>query len=95
MVPFSILDSSLGTFALPNCDEFNAARVVVCTCVMASVVKGLMYAGNPLENGLLGFSHLLIDEAGQVGRDVIATRMSVYFIYLLSLFSAVTYIYLL
>ena len=59
------------TFALPTRAELAELRVVVATCSAAGLLCHGQYAGDPLEPGgtrepRLRFTHIMIDEAGQV-----------------------------
>lgn len=61
-VPARILDFSKvnrdGTFSVPQKDELMNFRVVISTCVSASVMYGI-----GMQNG--HFTHIFVDEAGQ------------------------------
>lgn len=46
------------TFSIPPLDELKRYRVIVCTCISASVTYGIgMTRGH--------FTHIFVDEAGQ------------------------------
>lgn len=52
----SSYNSESGTFNIPKVEYFYEKKVVVSTCVNAGVLSGL---------GILPFTHVFIDEAGQ------------------------------
>lgn len=56
LVPYSV--SKAGHFAFPGLDTMNTFRVVICTCISASVFHGAGMASGH-------FSHIFIDEAAQ------------------------------
>ena len=65
MLPFCYLDVTLGAFALPTAQQIRAKRVVVVTCGAAGLLREA-FATTP-QDPLITFTHVLIDEAGQVG----------------------------
>lgn len=64
MLPFCYLDEALGAFTLPTAQEIQAKRAVVVTCGAAGLLREA-FAPSALEPPTT-FSHILIDEAGQV-----------------------------
>ena len=65
VLPFCHLDEALGAFTLPTAQEIRAKRVVVATCGAAGLLREA-FASNT-EEPPITFTHVLIDEAGQVG----------------------------
>ena len=69
MLPFCYLDEELGAFTLPSAEEILARRAVVVTCGAAGLLReAYVPAGQPMTGSELPitFTHVLIDEAGQV-----------------------------
>ena len=64
MLPFCYLDEGLGAFTLPAAEEILAKRAVVVTCGAAGLLReGFALFGTM---PLITFTHVLMDEAGQV-----------------------------
>ena len=62
VLPFCCLDNELRAFWLPSRAEVAEKRVVVASCIAAGTLREGAYADpQPLQ-----FSHVFIDEAGQV-----------------------------
>ena len=64
VLPFCYLDEALGAFTLPTAQEIRAKRAVVVTCGAAGLLREA-FAPSVLEPPIT-FTHVLIDEAGQV-----------------------------
>ncbi len=64
VLPFCHLDEALGAFTLPAAQEIRAKRVIVATCGAAGLLREA-FASTPQEPPIT-FTHVLIDEAGQV-----------------------------
>ena len=62
VLPFCGLDNELRAFSLPSRAEVAGKRVVVVSCIAAGTLREGAYA----EPQPLQFSHVFIDEAGQV-----------------------------
>ena len=63
-------DEATRTFALPLAEELAELRIVVATCSAAGLLCHGEYAGqhrSGLMSQRLSFTHIMIDEAGQVG----------------------------
>ena len=79
MLPFCYLDEELGAFTLPSAEEILARRAVVVTCGAAGLLReAYLPAGQPVTGSELPitFTHVLIDEAGQVCYLTISSRVS-------------------
>ncbi len=61
VLPYCKLSDTIGAFKLPAIDYLKNARVVVATCGAAGMLRAGSY-----ETKHLRFTHVLIDEAGQV-----------------------------
>jgi hypothetical protein len=58
------LDEGLGAFMLPSAEEILAKQAIVVTCGAAGLLReGFMLPGI---NPIITFTHVLMDEAGQV-----------------------------
>ena len=72
VLPFCYLDEELGAFTLPSAEEILARRAVVVTCGAAGLLReAYLPAEQPATGSELPitFTHVLIDEAGQVRAD--------------------------
>ena len=66
-------DHGTRTFALPPVAELAALRVVVATCSAAGLLSFGEYAGERGDGTRmhpLTFTHVMVDEAGQVGASL-------------------------
>ena len=70
MLPFCRVDDSRRTLALPSPVNVAAARVVICTCGAAGMLREGDYAKYTPK---IQFTHVMIDEAGQVRKHREAT----------------------
>ena len=61
VLPYCKMSDTIGAFKLPAIDYLKSARVVVATCGAAGMLREGSY-----ETKDLRFTHVLIDEAGQV-----------------------------
>ena len=66
VLPFCVLNEEVGAFTLPDLARLRAARTVVATCGAAGILREA-FPDPEAGSGLgLGFTHCMIDEAGQV-----------------------------
>ena len=64
VLPFCYLNEGLGAFRLPPAEEILAKRAVVVTCGASGLLReGFALFGTM---ALITFTHVLMDEAGQV-----------------------------
>lgn len=63
LLPCTLVDTNWAAFRLPTIEELVQYRVVVCTCLAASFM--LLRYDTAVGYSPLGFTHVLIDEAGQ------------------------------
>ena len=63
VLPCTLLDTDWAAFRLPSLEELLQYRVVVCTCIAASVM--LLRYDTQVDCSPVVFTHALIDEAGQ------------------------------
>ena len=63
VLPCTLLDTDWAAFRLPSLDELLQYRIVVCTCIAASVM--LLRYDTQADCSPIMFTHALIDEAGQ------------------------------
>lgn len=69
VLPFCFLDEELGAFTLPSAEEILVRRAIVVTCGAAGLLReAFLPARQPVTGAELPitFTHVLIDEAGQV-----------------------------
>lgn len=62
VLPYCVLDEEAGAFVLPSRGQLSFARVVVATCGAAGMLREGIYAAF----STFRFTHVMIDEAGQV-----------------------------
>ena len=72
MHPYCVLDEAVGAYAVPDQARVLAARVLVATCGAAGMLREAfpdLDPGSAAGAGGqgLGITHVMIDEAGQVG----------------------------
>lgn len=66
VLPFCVMNEVAGCFTLPPIERIKASRVVVATCGAAGVLPEYFKTFGGYETRELGFTHVMIDEAGQV-----------------------------
>ena len=64
VLPFCHLSEARGAFTLPTAQDIRAKRAIVVTCGAAGLLREA-YTPTPLDHPIT-FTHILIDEAGQV-----------------------------
>ena len=68
VLPLCEIDGRSRALALPSPQALSTARAVICTCGAAGMLREGAYATH---RPPLTFSHVMIDEAGQVTPDLI------------------------
>jgi hypothetical protein len=66
VLPFCELDEHAGCFTLPGVARMKSARVIVATCGAAGILRECCQALLAAQTEDLHFTHVMIDEAGQV-----------------------------